>query len=201
MTSETEVQGNAAAAEGTGASVASNQGNAASSTGKKNVMSDVIVSKITLNVGAGKSEANLKKGQKLLGMLSPVKPILTKTKKRIPSFGLRPGLAIGVKATVRKGALELVKKFLKARENTLKASSFDKQGNFSFGVAEYIDVEGMEYDPELKIMGFEVAVTLERKGFRVARRKEYPRKVGKSHVVSKEDAIAFAKEVLGVNIE
>ena len=169
-----------------------------------NPMRSIIVSKITMNIGAGKNEGMLKKGEKLLGTLcKTVKPIQTKTTKRIPGFGLRPGLAIGVKSTVRssKGALELLKKLLVARENLLPLKSFDAQGNFSFGVAEYIDVPGMEYDPELKVMGFEVAVTLERAGFRVARRKLNARKIGKAHKVNRDDAIAFVREVLGVKVE
>ena len=165
-----------------------------------NAMKQIRITKITLNIGAGKNEDLLKKGLKLLEKLSPVKPVKTTTQKRIPGWGLRPGLAIGCKATVRKGAQELLRRLLVAKENTLLAKNFDGQGNFSFGLAEYIDIEGLEYDPELKIIGLEVAVTLERPGYAVKRRKIRPARLGKSHVITKQQAIAYVQS-LGVQVQ
>ncbi len=168
---------------------------------KENPMREIRVAKITLNCGSGKNDALLEKSLKLLKKISPVAPMKTITKKRIPGFGLRPGLAIGCKSTVRKGAHELLLRLLEAKGKTLYAKQFDAQGNFSFGIAEYIDIPGLEYDPDLKIIGLEVAVSLERPGYRIKRRKLRNQKVGKSHVVSKEDAITFAQEKLGITVE
>ena len=168
---------------------------------KINVMQNIKVKKITLNVGAGKDEELLKKGLKLLQKLSPLTPVKTVTKKRIPTWGLRPGLQIGGKVTIRKNPEVLLKRLLVARKNVLPQSCFDVQGNFSFGVPEYIDIEGMQYDPELKILGLEVAVTLERPGFRVKRRKIQPRMVGKKHMITQQEAIAFAQGQLGVEVQ
>ncbi len=166
-----------------------------------NVMQSVKIAKITLNIGFGKSEDMLKKALKLLGKISPVKPIKTVTQKRIPGWNLRPGLAIGAKATIRKDTVEILKRLLAAKNNILLERNFDAQGNFSFGIPEYIDIPGLEYDPELKIMGLEVAVTLQRPGFRLKMRKVNPRKIGKSHLITKEDAKEFATKELGVTIE
>ncbi len=177
--------------------------NAKSAAGKttQNPMKQIKVAKITLNIGAGKSEEMLKRAVKLLAKISSVKPIHTKTQKRIPGWALRPGLAIGAKSTVRKGAKEVLLKLLAARNNTLSKKSFDAQGNFSFGVPEYIDIPGLEYDPELKIMGLEAAVTLERAGFRLKKRNINAKKVGKTHLITKDDAIKFVQETLGVTVE
>ncbi len=164
-----------------------------------NLMREIHITKVTLNIGAGKNEEMLKKGLKLLQKISSCKPVETKTKKRIPGWGLRPGLAIGCKVTVRNGCETLLLRLLAAKENTLKNSNFDDKGNFSFGVPEYIDIGGMEYDPELKIMGLEVAVTLERPGFRIKKRKVKPSLVGKHHQITKEEAIAFVQQ-LGVEV-
>ncbi len=167
---------------------------------KANPMKEIRIEKITLNVGVGKSEDVLKKGLILLQKLSPIKPVKTVTKKRIPGWGLRPGLAIGCKATIRKNCPELLKRLLAAKENTLAEQNFDTEGNFSFGIPEYIDIKGLEYDPELKIMGLEAAVTLERPGFRVKKRKVKPARLGKKHGITKAEAIRFVKE-LGVNVQ
>ncbi len=166
-----------------------------------NPMQMIRITKVTLNIGAGKNEDHLKKGLKLLGKLSaPVQPVKTVTQKRIPGWGLRPGLAIGCKVTVRKDAENLLKRILAEKSNQLLLRNFDNEGNFSFGVPEYIDIAGMDYDPELKIMGLEVAVTLTRPGFRIKDRRIKPSPVGRAQRITKEQAVAFVKERLGVEV-
>lgn len=165
----------------------------------QNQMRKISIAKVTLNIGAGKNEEMLKKGLKLLQKISSCKPVETKTRKRIPGWGLRPGLAIGCKVTVRNDCEELLLRLLAAKDNALSRNNFDDLGNFSFGVPEYIDIGGMEYDPELKIMGLEAAVTLERPGFRVKKRRARPALVGKSHQISKDEAVAFVQQ-LGVEV-
>ena len=96
-------------------------------------------------------------------------------------------------------AFEWLKKFLQAVENRLKESQFS-DGNFSFGVKEYIHIPGVKYNPEIGILGMDVCVTLERPGFRIKRRKIRRKKIGKKHRISKEETIKWAKEKLGVEI-
>src|SRR3989344_5057453 len=168
---------------------------------KLNPMKEIKVSKITLNIGAGKNEDLLKKGLKLLQKLSPQTPVKTTAKKRIPAWGLRQGLVIGCKVTIRKDAEELLRRLLVAKEKILSPKNFDMEGNFAFGIPEYIEIEGLEYDPELKIIGLEVAVTLERRGFRIKHRKIKAKEVGKAHRLNKEESIAFMQKKLGVTIQ
>jgi len=59
----------------------------------------------------------------------------------------------------------------------------------------------MEYDPELKIMGLEVAVTLERPGYRIKKKKIRTKKIGKNHKITKDDAIQFIKTKFNATIE
>ena len=164
-----------------------------------NPMKNIKVAKVTLNIGSGKNEDLLKKGLILFGKLIPQTPVKTETHKRIPAWGLRPGLTIGCKVTVRKDATKLLQRLLSSKGNKLSSRNFDRQGNFSFGIPEYIDVPGLPYDPDLKIFGFEAAVTLERPGYRVKSRKIHSRKIGKNHNITKENAIAFV-EALGVEV-
>ncbi|HLC52502.1 MAG TPA: 50S ribosomal protein L5 [Candidatus Nanoarchaeia archaeon] len=169
---------------------------------KQNPMKEITISKITLNVGAGKNEELLKKGLKLLKKLSDeINPIETITNKRIPTWNLRPGLKIGCKVTIRRNTEQLLKKLLVAKERVLAVKNFDNNGNLSFGIPEYIDVEGLEYDPELKIIGFEVAVTLERPGFSIKNRRIRPAKIGKSHKITKDEAINFVTNKFGVQVQ
>ena len=111
-----------------------------------------------------------------------------KTKKRIPTWGIRPGLTIGCKVTIRKNTESLIKRFLAAKSNTLKESNFS-EGTISFGIPEYIDIPEAQYDAEVGIMGLDVSVTLQRPGYSIKRRAYQKKEIGKKHLISKEDTI------------
>lgn len=164
-------------------------------------MREIIVEKVTLNAGIGKPGPELDKAMKLLHTLTKSKPIQTKAKRRIPGWGLRPGLPIGCKVTLRKKrSTEILKQLLQALNNRLDESKFDENGNFAFGIAEYLDIPGVEYNAEVGIIGLEVAVTLSRKGYRIKRRKLRKRKIPHKHAITKDDAIKFMKEKFNVKI-
>jgi len=46
----------------------------------------------------------------------------------------------------------------------------------------------------------DVSASLERPGYRVKRRKLRRSRVGKAHIITKEEAVAFAKENLGLEV-
>jgi len=170
------------------------------SENQTNPMKGIMIGKITLNIGAGEPGPNLDKAKKMLGKISGKKVIITKTYKRT-TFGGGKGRPIGAKVTMRgKPAEELLKTLLQAVENRLKPSQFDANGNFSFGIAEYISIPGIKYDPEIGIIGMDVCATLERPGFRIKRRRIKPRKVGKKHKISREDAMKWTEQALGVKV-
>ncbi len=166
-----------------------------------NVMKKIRVEKVTLNIGAGKDQKKLEKGIKLLRNLTGVMPVKTTTQKRIAAWGLRPGLPIGCKVTLRgKKAYEILPRLLDAKEFIVSERQFDDSGNMSFGVHEYINIKGAKYDPEIGIMGLEVCVTLERPGFRVKRRRIKRKKIRKSHKINKEEAVKFMKESFNIKL-
>ena len=162
-------------------------------------MEDIVVEKVTLNIGAGEAGDKLEKAVKLLEKISGAKPVKTKTMKRIPTWGLRPNLTIGVKVTSRgKKAEALLKRLLQAKDNKLKLRSFDKEGNFSFGIEEYILIPGVQYNIDIGILGLEVAVTLSRIGYRVKRRVIHKTKVPSRHRITKEEAMKFINDKYGI---
>lgn len=168
---------------------------------KNNAMRKIRVEKLTLNIGAGKDPVVLNKGIKLIKNITGINPVKTFTKKRIPNWGLRPGLPIGCKVTLRgKKAVELISRLLDAKSNTLQESYFDENGSISFGITEYIDIKGVKYDPEIGIMGLQACMTLERPGFRVKKRRIKRKGISKSHRITKEDAIEFMKSEFKIKI-
>lgn len=169
---------------------------------KENPMREIIIDKVTVNMGVGEPGDGLNNAKKLMETLSGSTTVETKAKDRNPTFKLRKGLPIGAKTTLRgKKAMEFLTKALAAKKKVLSASNFDRKGNFSFGVKEYIDFPGAKYDPGIGMLGFDVCVTLVRRGERVKRRKLKPSRVGKAHLINKEEGIEFAKSRLDVTVE
>ena len=168
---------------------------------KMNVMRELRIDKVTLNIGTGKEQAMLEKSLMLLQRLGEGTPVKTFTNKRIPEWGVRPGLPIGCMITLRKEkAIRILANLLKAVENSLKYSNFDKEGNVSFGIPEYIDIPGMKYEPSIGIIGLNVSVTIQRAGFRIKKRKLKKRIIPVRHRVTREEAIEFMKSRFNVVI-
>ncbi len=165
-----------------------------------NPMQTIKVEKVTLNIGAGKDEVMLKKGEKLLKNLTGIEPVRTVTNKRIQSWGLRPGLPIGVKITLRnEEAKKIIPRLVAAKDGVLPKSCFDNHGNISFGIPEYVDIAESKYDPEIGIIGLQASITLIRPGYRVKNRKVQKQKIGAHHHVSKEDALKYMSEQFKVS--
>jgi len=166
-----------------------------------NIMQNIRIEKLTLNIGCGKDQTKIDKAVKLLKNITGINPVKTTTNKRIPEWGLRPGLPIGCKITLRKiPAKDLLIRLLKAKDNVLKESNFNNSGNVSFGLEEYIDIPDVKYDPEIGIMGLEVCLTLEKLGFRIKKRKVSKKKIPKKHDITKEDAINFMKKEFNIKV-
>ncbi len=166
-----------------------------------NPMQQPRIEKLTLNIGAGKDQNRLEKGVHVLKMITGIDPMKTVTQKRIPTWGLRPGLPIGCKLTLRKNkAIEILKRLLAAKEQRLRDSQFDEAGNISFGIHEYIDIPGITYDPKIGVLGLQVCVTLEKPGYRIKRRKLEQKNVPKKHMVSKAEAMTFMQKAFGITI-
>jgi len=165
-----------------------------------NLMKNIRIEKVTLNCGVGESGEKLDHAVKLLQKITNQKPVKTKTMKRIPTWGIRPKLNIGCKVTLRhEKAEKVLGRLLKAVDYKVPREKFD-DGNFSFGIEEYILIPEVEYDPEIGIIGLNVAVTLERPGFRV-KRKRIKSKIPKRHKITKEESIEFMKNKFNIREE
>lgn len=164
-------------------------------------MKQIRIGKVTLNIGAGKEQSKLDKAVALLKNITNRNPVKTITNKRIQEWGLRPGLPIGCKVTLRGNvAKELLIRLLDAHDNKLNETNFDKFGNISFGIYEYINIPSVNYDPKIGIMGLQACVTLERPGFRIKRRDVKRRSIPLRHMIKKEEAIEFMKKEFNIKL-
>ncbi len=162
-----------------------------------NSMRSIRIEKITLNMGCG-TTVKTDDAKFIIETLSSKKAVITRTKKRT-TFNVPKNKAIGAKVTIREGCEEFLKRILEAKEMRLTESCFDMNGNVNFGIKEYIEVPGMEYEPKIGILGFNVCVTLERPGFRI-KKKKIARKIGKHHKITKDESIKYMRENFGVEV-
>ena len=167
----------------------------------QNLMKKISLDKVVLNMGIGKSGDPIEIGKKALEQITGKKPNRRNAKKSQRDWGIRKGEPIGVAVTVRgNNTTEILKKLLKAKDDQIKESSFDNEGNVSFGIKEHIDIPGIKYDPQIGILGLEVSVSLTRPGFNVKLKSGRKTKIGKNHRITKNDASKFLTEEFGVKI-
>lgn len=164
---------------------------------KENIMRVPKIEKVVLNVGG--VEDKLDKGVILLEKLTGRKATRIVARRRIPTWGVRPGLAVGTKITLRGNeAEEMIKRILPAINNSIKEKQI-KNNFISFGVHEYIEIPSMEYIREVGIMGFEVTIVFVRAGKRVERKKVKSGKMRRQDV-SPEEIMKIMEDKFGVNI-
>ena len=166
-------------------------------------MRKISIGKVVINIGVGKSGEAVERARKVLEQITSQKPNARKAKKSIRDFGTHEGEPIGLVVTTRgqERCKELLNRLLTARERKMSPSSFDDRGSVSFGLKEHIEIPGIRYDPEIGIWGMNVSVLLNRPGFRVSRRLRRSASIGKSHVVSKGEAIEYFKREFEVVVE
>jgi large subunit ribosomal protein L5 len=136
--------------------------------GLSNVMQVPRLEKIIVNMGVGealKDARMLDAAVEDLTTIAGQKPVITRARKSIAGFKLREGNAIGVKVTLRGDrmweffdrlvslALPRIRDF-----RGLDPTSFDGQGNYTFGVTEQLIFPEIDYDKVLKVRGMDITI-------------------------------------------
>jgi large subunit ribosomal protein L5 len=161
----------------------------------ENPMRTVRIEKVLLSSGAVDKE--LQKAKKLLELITGAKAQITTSSKRIPDFNVRPGLEVGTRVTLRgEKALQLLKRLLGAVRNKLRENQVSSN-HFSFGIKEYIEIPGIEYQRDIGVRGLNITVVFVRSGIRVKRRKVKTGKFPARQQVSKEEIIKYMEEDFG----
>jgi large subunit ribosomal protein L5 len=125
--------------------------------------------KIVLNVGLGEAPKNSKLMDSVvaeLGQITGQKAVVTRARKAISNFGLREGMPIGAKVTLRGARMyEFLDRLMTIAMPRIRdfrgidPNSFDGRGNFSLGLREQIIFPEIDYDAIDKVRGLDVAIT------------------------------------------
>jgi large subunit ribosomal protein L5 len=124
--------------------------------------------KIVLNVGLGDASKNPKQLEAVveeLGLISGQRAVITRAKKAIANFGLRAGVPVGVRVTLRGPRMyEFLDRFIalavpRIRDfRGLPNRSFDGRGNYTFGIKEQLIFPEIDYDKVEKIHGMDITL-------------------------------------------
>jgi large subunit ribosomal protein L5 len=135
----------------------------------KNIMEVPKLTTISINMGVGDAKLNpkaLESAVDELTMISGQKPVVTLSKKDISNFKVRKGFPVGCKVTMRgKRMYEFLERLIavalpRTRDfRGLSFKSFDRRGNFNFGVKEQIIFTEINYDKIDSIRGMDINIT------------------------------------------
>ena len=154
-------------------------------------MREIKIEKVVISVGG--TEDKLEKNTKLIELLTGRKAAKMKTRKRIPTLNVRPNLNVGSVITISRDFEALLRRVLVAIDNKIRKKQIS-ENTFSFGIKEYIEVPGLEYQRELGITGFDVTLTFARAGKRIQLRRIRNKSLPKKQRISKEEIIKYMEE-------
>ena len=127
--------------------------------------------KIIINRGLGLAAQNtniLKKNIEEFEKIAGQKPIVTKAKKAIAGFKIREEMELGLSVTLRGEKMYtfltklLFFTFAQIRDfRGLSLRSFDKAGNYTFGLKEQLIFPEIDYDEVDQIQGFTINIILD----------------------------------------
>jgi len=138
--------------------------------GLSNALAAPRLEKIVVNCGMGKSEnqqAVLDGAATQLGAIAGQKPIITRARKSIAGFKLRAGDRIGLKVTLRGQRMyEFMDRLMhvaipRVRDfRGLPATSFDKAGNYTMGLAEHTVFPEIDIDKVERVFGMDITFVI-----------------------------------------
>jgi large subunit ribosomal protein L5 len=134
----------------------------------KNKMEVPKLDKVVINIGLGEAVQDIKfleAAVSELAMITGQRPVITKAKKAIANFKIRKGSSVGCKVTLRRARMyEFLDRMIavsipRIRDfRGLSTSSFDKGGNYAFGLNEQLIFPEVDVDKVAKIHGMDIII-------------------------------------------
>lgn len=136
--------------------------------GYKNQMEVPQLSKIVINIGLGEAVQDIKFLEATvseLAMITGQRPVITKAKKAIANFKIRKGSSVGCKVTLRRARMyEFLDRMIsvsipRIRDfRGLSPDSFDRGGNYAFGLSEQLIFPEVDADKVMKAHGMDIII-------------------------------------------
>lgn len=134
----------------------------------KSVMAVPMLKKVIINMGLGsaiKDSKIMDEAAKELAIVSGQKPIITRAKKSISNFGVRKGMPVGCKVTLRNDRMyEFLDKFINVAIARIRdfrgtpSDSFDGRGNYTIGIKEQLIFPEIDFDQVTNTLGMNITI-------------------------------------------
>jgi len=138
--------------------------------GLDSVMQVPKIEKITLNMGVGDAKTNSKlldAAMDQMTLIAGQRPVMTRARVSVATFKIRDGMPLGCKVTLRGERMyEFLDRLLtialpRIRDfRGIKATAFDKQGNFAIGIQEQTIFPEVDYDTIDQTRGLDIVFTI-----------------------------------------
>jgi large subunit ribosomal protein L5 len=124
--------------------------------------------KVVVNVGLGEAPKNPKLLDSIveeLTLITGQKPVVTRARKSISNVGLREGMPIGAKVTLRGARMfEFMDRLINVAIPRIRdfrgvpSRAFDGRGNYTLGVKEQLIFPEIHYDKVQKMHGMDIVI-------------------------------------------
>lgn len=140
----------------------------AETLGRKNRLSLPKLEKIVVSMGVGSAITDKKHLEEAVSAMTEItgqKPMVCKARKSVAAFKLREGYPIGCKVTLRGARMyEFLDRLIslalpRVRDfRGLKATAFDRRGNYSLGLSEQLVFPELNPDKYVRPQGMNIAL-------------------------------------------
>ena len=121
---------------------------------------------VNMGIGAGTQDAKLvEDASKELAIITGQYAVITKSRKSIAGFKLRQGQPVGCKVTLRGVRMyEFLDRFISVAVPRIRdfrgfpVNSFDKKGNYSFGLKEQTMFPELDLDRIKRVQGMDITI-------------------------------------------
>lgn len=137
--------------------------------GYKNIMQVPRPLKVCVTMGVGEAAGNMETLEKASAEMARIigqRPHITRARKSVANFGIRQGMPIGLRATIRRDRMwDFLDRLLtvaipRIRDfRGLPREAMDGRGNYSLGITDLLIFPELGYDDVEKTRGMNITIT------------------------------------------
>jgi large subunit ribosomal protein L5 len=136
--------------------------------GYKNVWQVPRLVKVCVNMGVGRAKEDYQTLENAVGEVALIlgqRPVITRAKKSVSAFGVRKGMPVGLRATIRGSRMwDFLDKLFNLALPRIRdfrgvpRDGFDGRGNYTFGISDHLIFPELSYDDVERQRGMDITI-------------------------------------------